>query len=473
MDDVLSFKDRIRDRSLLSKIMPPEEAALYIRPNMVIGCSGFTPAGYPKAIPTAIAKRAETKGAIPLTVWCGASSGFEIDELLALSGCVKSRYPYQSNKTLRALINEGKVEYSDLHLSMVGQNLRYGFYGKMDVALIEAAAITEGGGIVPSTAVGDAATYVRCAEKVIIEINPTQPAELEGMHDIFIPGDPPRRQPIPLTSVKERIGTPSIACDASKILGIVPSFVPDQGVTYCKDHDPVSEGIAANVLNFLELENKRLMIPANQLPLQFGVGRVANIVLSELAKAARRGIKIYSEVLQEAVLDLIDADKLAFASGTSLTMTKEGRQRFFRDIKEYKKRLLLRPEEVSNSPEVIRRLGVIAVNTALEADIFGNVNSSRNGCLIVNGIGGSGDFARNAYLTIFVCPSLYKADGSSNIVFNCSHIDHTEHDVDVIITEYGVADLRGLSQTKRSREIISRCANPLYKEELYKKTRSI
>ena len=111
----------------------------------------------------------------------------------------------------------------------------------MDVALIEAAAITEGGGIVPSTAVGDAATYVRCAEKVIIEINPTQPAELEGMHDIFIPGDPPRRQPIPLTSVKERIGTPSIACDASKILGIVPSFVPDQGVTYCKDHDPVSE----------------------------------------------------------------------------------------------------------------------------------------------------------------------------------------------------------------------------------------
>ncbi|MFR5879870.1 MAG: nucleoside recognition domain-containing protein [Cloacibacillus evryensis] len=222
MDSLSNFKDRIRKKSLLSKIMSPEEASQYIQPNMLIGCSGFTPVGYPKVIPAALAKRAETEGPVPLTLWCGASSGREIDEELASSGCIKRRYPYQSNKVMRSMINEGKIEYSDIHLSMGGQNLRYGFYGKMDVALIEAAAITENGGIVPSTAVGDAAAYVRCANKVIIEINLTQPAELEGMHDIFIPQDPPYRKPLPLRSVRDRIGVPFIECGAGKILGIVP-----------------------------------------------------------------------------------------------------------------------------------------------------------------------------------------------------------------------------------------------------------
>ena len=473
MDSLSNFKDRIRKKSLLSKIMSQEEASQDIQPNMLIGCSGFTPVGYPKVIPAALAKRAETEGPVPLTLWCGASSGREIDEELASSGCIKRRYPYQSNKVMRSMINEGKIEYSDIHLSMGGQNLRYGFYGKIDVALIEAAAITENGGIVPSTAVGDAAAYVRCANKVIIEINLTQPAELEGMHDIFIPQDPPYRKPLPLRSVRDRIGVPFIECGAGKILGIVPSSVPDCGVLYDKRCDPVSEKIAANVLNLLDLENKRPIIPINQLPLQFGVGRVANIVLSELAKTVRGDIKIYSEVLQDAVLDLIDAGKLAFASGTSLTMTKGGLQRLFQHLEDYKEKILLRSEEISNSPEIIRRLGVIAVNTALEADIFGNVNSSHNGYDIVNGIGGSGDFARNAYLTIFVCPSLYKTDGSSNIVFNCSHVDHTEHDVDVIITEYGVADLRGLTRTERAKEIIGKCAHPSHRCGLYKRLRSM
>ena len=467
MNNFADLEERIRNKLLASRLMNSEEAFNYIKPNMVIGCSGFTSVGYPKSIPLYAVQKAQSSAPFPLTIWCGASSGKEIDEQLAVSGYIIRRYPYQSNKVMRQLINEGKIEFQDIHLSLSGQNFRYGFYGEMDIALIEATAITEEGGIVPTTAVGDAATYAQCAKKIIIEINTNQPKELEGIHDIFIPENPPYRTPIPITSVSDRIGEPFIRCDIDKILGIVPSSTPDCGVLYKKDRDGVSEKIAQNVLDFLDIESHKNIINLRQLPLQFGVGRVANIVLAELAKLEHTNIKIYSEVLQDPVLSLIDTDKLDFASGTSLTMSSDGFKKLFANIAEYTKKIILRPEEISNNPEVIRRLGVIAINTALEVDIWGNVNSSHSGHQIVNGIGGSGDFARNAYLTIFVCPSMYKKDGSSNIVSHCEHVDHTEHDVDIIVTEYGVADLRGLSHIARANEIISKCAHPSYREDLY------
>lgn len=464
----IDIEERVRNKLLISRLISVEEAFDYIKPNMVIGCSGFTSVGYPKSIPLFAVQNARVSGySFPLTMWCGASSGKEIDEAMAISGYIKRRYPYQSNKIMRQLINEGKIEFQDIHLSLGGQNLRYGFYGEMDLAIIEAATITEEGGIVPTTAVGDAATYAQCAKKIIVEINTCQPIALEGIHDIFIPNNPPYRAPIPIMSVNDRIGEPFIRCDINKIVGIVQSSTPDCGVSYKKDRDSISEKIAQNVLDFLDIEACKNIINLRQLPLQFGVGRVANIILTELAKLQQTNIKIYSEVLQDPILTLIDKDKLGFASGTSLTMSNDGFKKFFTDITDYKKKIILRPEEISNNPEVIRRLGVIAINTALEVDIYGNVNSSHNGQNIVNGIGGSGDFARNAYLTIFVCPSTYKADNSSNIVSRCDHVDHTEHDVDIIVTEYGVADLRGLSRIARAKEIINKCAHPDYRKYLY------
>ena len=76
------------------------------------------------------------------------------------------------------------------------------------------------------------------------------------------------------------------------------------------------------------------------------------------------------------MFDLIDAGKLNFASGTALSPSPDGLKRFYENIKEYRKHLLLRPQEISNSPEVVRRIGVIAMNTAIECDIYGNVNST-------------------------------------------------------------------------------------------------
>ena len=111
-------------------------------------------------------------------------------------------------------------------------------------------------------------------------------------------------------------------------------------------------------------------------------------------------------------------------------------------------------------PEIIRRLGVIAMNGMIEADIYGNVNSTHvMGSRIQNGIGGSGDFARNGYLSIFMAPSTAQKGTISTIVPMVSHVDHTEHDVQVVVTEQGLADLRGLSPRQRAHLIIEKCAS--------------
>src|SRR5690606_34289795 len=139
------------------------------------------------------------------------------------------------------------------------------------------------------------------------------------------------------------------------------------------------------------------------------IGTIANSVLTGLVDGPFHDLRMYSEVLQDSTLDLLDSGKLVFASGSSIPLSAACSDRVFGQFGKYKDRLILRPQEISNHPEVIRRLGVIGINTALEVDIYGNITSTHvNGTHMMNGIGGSGDFARNAYLSIFVTKSLAK-----------------------------------------------------------------
>jgi len=133
----------------------------------------------------------------------------------------------------------------------------------------------------------------------------------------------------------------------------------------------------------------------------------------------------------------------------------------------YNKHIVLRPLDISNHPEVIRRLGVIALNTPLEFDIYGQANSTHTmGITMMNGIGGSGDYMRNGYLTIFTAESTAKGGAISRIVPMVTHADHSEHDTMVFITEQGVADIRGLTPTKRAKAIINHCAHPSFRPQL-------
>ncbi|MBC7332644.1 MAG: acetyl-CoA hydrolase, partial [Synergistetes bacterium] len=419
---MMELKERIRKKELLSKLASPQEAASLIEDGMTIACSGFTPAGYPKAVPLALAERVKKGEFLKVNLWTGASVGPELDEALVSVNSIKKRLPYQTDDLLRSKINSGEVDYVDIHLSQCPQIIRYGFLGEIDFAIIEAIAITEEGGIIPSTSVGNSPTFVKMAKKVIVEINTTQPLELEGMHDIYIPEDPPSRREIPIYRPDDRIGLTYIPCDPEKIAGIVISDIPDNQRPFAPI-DEVSRRMAENLIDFLRFEVKKGRLPKNLLPLQSGVGSVANAVLAGFLDSEFSDLYVYTEVIQDSMLNLIDAGKLRFASGTSLTLSPSALKRFYDRVGEYRKRIVLRPQEISNHPEVIRRLGVIAMNTAIEVDIYGHVNSTNLlGSRMMNGIGGSGDFSRNAYLSIFQTPSTAKGGAISKIVPMVSHV---------------------------------------------------
>ena len=463
----MEWEKRLRCEALKTRLMSADEAALLIEDGMTVAVSGFTPSGCPKAVPLALTEQVRSgRRRLRLSLLSGASTGTEIDSAWAEQGIIARRLPYMTSQALRSAVNGGAggpVAYTDLHLGQVAQNARYGFYGHIHVAVIEAAAITEEGNLIPTTALGCSQTYIDLADRVIVELNLKQPAELEGLHDVYRVQDPPCRQPIPLTEVGQRIGVPWLSCPMEKIAAVVLSEAEEKPRALAPE-DEASRRIAAHIVSFLTAEKAAGRLSVDRVPLQSGVGSVANAVLLGLRDSDFSHLRFYSEVMQDGILDLIDAGKADMASATSLSLSKEGMRRLLGDLDRYRDKIILRDSEISNNAEVIRRLGVIAMNTAVEADIYGNVNSSQmNGTRIYNGIGGSGDYARNASIAIFMTNSLAKSGAISSIVPMVSHVDHTEHDVDVLVTEQGYADLRGLSPKERAERIIEHCAHPSYR----------
>ena len=380
------YRERIRLNSLHDKVMSAEEAAALIKDGMTVGMSGFTRAGEAKAVPQALAERAK-HSPLKITLMTGASLGNDLDKQLTEAGVLARRMPFQVDNTLRKAINAGKVMFIDQHLSETVEQLRNKQLTLPDIAVIEAVAITEQGHIVPTTSVGNSASFAIFAKQVIVEINLAHNPNLEGLH---------------------KLG-----------------------------------------------------------PLQAGIGNIANAVMCGLIDSPFEDLTMYSEVLQDSTFDLIDAGKMRFASGSSITLSERRNSDVFGNLERYKDKLVLRPQEISNHPEVVRRLGIIGINTALEFDIYGNVNSTHVcGTRMMNGIGGSGDFARNAHLAIFVTKSIAKAGAISSVVPMVSHVDHTEHDVDILVTEQGLADLRGLAPRERARVIIDNCVHPDFREAL-------
>ena len=447
------------------------EAAELIQDGQTVAFSGFTPAGAPKDVPKAIGERAKKFHAegkpFQIGVITGASTGRSLDGSLALADAVKFRTPYQSDPNLRKSINEGRTQFFDMHLSMAPQNVRYGFLGPVHVAVVEACDVSDSGEITLTSSVGAAPTYAKVADKIIIELNKFHPDSLRGVHDIYEPEDPPYRNPIPLFRPSDRIGAPVIKVDPKKIVGIVATDAADETGSFSEIAATTAQ-IGLNVAEFLATEIRRGLIPKSFLPIQSGVGDTANAVLKAMGDNKDIPMfEMYTEVIQDAVVELMRTGKIRFASGCSLTVTNAVLKDIYANLEFYRSKFVLRPQEISNSPEIVRRLGIISVNTAIEVDVAGDVNSTHVlGRSMMNGIGGSGDFARNAFLSIFTCPSTAKGGKISTIVPLVSHMDHSEHSVQIIVTDQGIADLRGKSPTQRAETIISNCAHPDYRDLL-------
>ncbi|WP_236209824.1 acetyl-CoA hydrolase/transferase family protein [Pseudomonas tohonis] len=457
--------DRVRLPSLLGKVMSAADAASLIEDGMTIGMSGFTRAGEAKAVPRALAERAKQQP-LQITLMTGASLGNDLDKQLTEAGVLARRMPFQVDSTLRKAINDGSVMFIDQHLSETVEQLRNHQLKLPDIAVIEAVAITEEGHIVPTTSVGNSASFAIFAKRVIVEINLAHDTNLEGLHDVYIPTYRPTRTPIPLTRVDDRIGTTAIPIPPEKIAAIVFTEQPDSLSTVLPP-DTETQAIADHLIGFFAREVEAGRLSNSLAPLQAGIGSIANAVMCGLIDSPFEDLSMYSEVLQDSTFDLIDAGKLRFASGSSITLSARRNADVFGNLERYKDKLVLRPQEISNHPEVVRRLGIIGINTALEFDIYGNVNSTHvGGTRMMNGIGGSGDFARNAHLAIFVTKSIAKGGAISSVVPMVSHVDHTEHDVDILVTEQGLADLRGLAPRERARAIIDHCVHPDYRAAL-------
>jgi acetyl-CoA hydrolase len=469
-----TLHDRIACKPLLERTQTAEAILPLFKDGMNLGWSGFTPAGYPKVIPKALADHVESnhlQGKLRFNLFIGASVGAETEDRWAALDMIARRWPYQNGKNIRKGINSGRIRMNDKHLSVFAQDLACGFYtkdlgGKLDIGIIEASAITAEGGIILAGSVGAATEIIQLADKLVIELNTAIPSH-EGLHDIVMLAPPPGRQPYAITKVNDRIGTTFVPCDTEKIIAIVESREADTGRAM-GDTDEASERIAAHILDFFMAEVKAGRLPENLLPLQSGVGKIANAVVGGLVKGPFSGLRLYTEVLQDTMLDFFDSGKLEFASTTSLALSAEGFQRFYRNWDKYTGKVVLRPQHLANNPEMIRRLGVIAMNTPVEFDIYAHANSTLiGGTRMINGIGGSGDFLRNAYLSIMHSPSARPTrtdpTGISCVVPMAPHVDHTEHDLDVLVTEQGLADLRGLCPRDRAQRIIDQCAHPDYR----------
>jgi acetyl-CoA hydrolase len=470
-----ALRSRIKRPSMLKKLCRPEDMLQHFPNGAYIGWSGFTGVGYPKKMPTFLADHVEKnslQGQLRYSLFVGASSGAETENRWAALDMIERRAPHQVGKDIAKGINQGRIKFFDKHLSTFPVDLVYGFYtkdrpnNKIDVAVVEATEIKEDGSIVPGASVGATPELLQLADKIIIEVNTALP-NFDGLHDITMTDLPPRRKPYLITNVEDRIGTNSIPIDPEKVVGVLESDYQDQTLPN-SPADETSQKIASHLIEFFEHEVKHGRLPASLLPLQSGIGNIANAVIGGLDNSNFRNLKVWTEVIQDTFLDLFDSGRLDFATATSVRFSPAGFERFYQNWESYHDKLLLRSQQVSNSPEIIRRLGVIGMNTPVEVDIYAHANSTCvMGSRMLNGLGGSADFLRSAKYSIMHTPSTRpsKTDphGVSCIVPMCTHVDQTEHDLDIVVTENGLADVRGLSPRERARVIIDKCAHDVYR----------
>ena len=445
-------------------IVDAETAAAAIEPDATMLTSGFGSVGYPKAIPLALASSSRD---LSLTLVSSGKVGDEIDVDLVGSGQVERRFSYQSSRIAREKTDAREIAFSDRNASSIGDEVQYGGLVEPDVAVVEAVAVGEDW-FIPSTSLGQVPAFVEAADALYVELNRHQPLELQSLHDIYRPDAPPNREPIPLSSPGERIGTAHVGFDPEKLAGVVETDRSDSTYTF---RDPTEDdlAIAANLGSFLREELDRSPVFDDAVHLQFGVGSLGNALMGELQSLefGDREVHYFGELIQDGLFDMLDAGGLASASATSLALTDEGQERLFADVERYAEDVVLRPADVSNHPGLIDQFGVVGVNSAIEFDIYGNANSTHvRGERMINGIGGSADFNRNSLITVCALPSTLNDGAISRVVPQVFHVDHTEHDIDVFVTEQGVADVRGLSPVERAELIVEECAHPDFAPEL-------
>ena len=316
---------RVKNTQFINKIMSARDAAALIPNGAMVGFSGFVGSGCPLVVPVEIANRAKelhAKGEeYQIKALSGASTDINLDGVLAEADAVSFRSPFITDRNMRGNINTNKTQYLDMHLSTLAQQVEAGFFGKLDFAVIEIIGVTEDGKLIPSTSIGNNQVWLNVADKVILEVNHFQPEQLEGVHDVVTLGKPPYRVPLEIKDVRDRIGTPYMTVDPDKVVAVVITETTDR-VNKFTPLDDISKAIGDNVVQFIKQEEAAGRLPKDKLlPLQSGIGNVANAVLSGLKRAGYKDLVCYSEVIQDGLLELLKDGVVEMASAASLSLT--------------------------------------------------------------------------------------------------------------------------------------------------------
>ncbi|MBC2733939.1 MAG: hypothetical protein HF981_06235 [Desulfobacteraceae bacterium] len=454
--------DKIRKSSLLKFMANAEQAAASIQDGMTVAMSGYSMAGYPKAVVEELIQRKKEGEKLSINLITGANVPW-LDEKLGAENLITRRAPMCASKTLVDQANKGSLRYVEQQMNKMPRLLRSGSFGKIDIAVVEALGFDENGDLIPTSSVGMTHHLMNAADEIIVEINTAQSEKLLNLHDVYIPLEAPQTQPIPLVRVNQRIGKTGIPVNEAKIRTIVETNLPEQMGAQPKSTAEAIR-IADHLFNFLELElhKKGGILP----PIQTGFGIIASAIADAFRQSNFSDLQFFCGGITEPVMELLVSGKATALSTGGLGMSARVEE-ILNSTPNLRDHLVIRNGDITNSAEVIGRLGVLALNTGIEIDIYGNVNSSHiAGSRVVNGIGGGAGFAQNAGLSIVLIPSSSKAGAISNIVPMVSHHDICEHDVDIVITENGLADLRGLDDGERADAIITRCASGTYREQL-------
>ncbi|WP_424019704.1 acetyl-CoA hydrolase/transferase C-terminal domain-containing protein [Halorientalis pallida] len=403
---------------------------------------------------------------LSLTVPASADAGFVADTELPNADALDLRYPFSAWPNLKRAINDGRVGFVDDHLSVVEQSVAQGQFGDPDVAVVEALAVGEDW-LVPTTAVGGVPGFVAAADEVIVEVNEALPLELQHLHDTWSPATPPR-DPLSLSDPGERLGDQFVRFDSDKLAAVVRT--ENDPIPYpFRDPSDAERAIADNAIEFLADELAENPAFRERFAFEVGIGSLGNEITERIGDLdfGDRQVSYFGEVAQDGLLDLLEAGTLSAASATALVLGEDGISRLLDRPELVAENVVTRSMSVSNDPGLIRAFGVVAINTAVEVDVYGHTNSSHvRGSQLLQGIGGSGDFARNGLLSMMVLPSTAKDGEVSRIVPMASHVDHPDHDVDVVVTEHGVADLRGLTPDERFEALVGECAHPDFRPDL-------
>ncbi len=443
------------------RISTAEEAAASIRDGMTVAMSGYAMAGYPKAVVEALVHRRQSGEDLSFELITGANVPW-LDETLGAEKLITRRAPMVASRTLAAQANSGSLHYVEQQMSKMPRMLRNRSFGEIDVAVVEALGFDENGDLTPTSSIGMTHYLIDAADEIIVEVNAAQPEVLRDLHDVYIPEAAPGTQPIPLVRANQRIGTSGIPIDPKKIRYVVETDIPER-LGAQPAGTAVTKRIADHLFNFLELEVQRTgYLP----PIQTGFGSLADSIADAFQQSGFRDLQFFCGGITEPVLELLVSGKATALSTGGLGMSERVEQ-ILKQTPDLREHLVIRNGDITNNAEIIGRLGLTALNTGIEIDIYGNVNSSHiAGSRVVNGIGGGASFAQNAGLSVILMPSEAKGGAISNIVPMVSHQDIGEHDVDVVVTENGVADLRGLDDGERADAIVAHCAAEAYREQL-------